>query len=281
MGIKNGAFYSPTLWVNDQAPVITDTALSATENFVATIKHENLLLNWDFTNAVPTRDLTAAGGHPIAMWTKATNTTATVSSDGLTLSGTVVQTIAFGITPNRDYTVSVLVGSTLSAANLYARAGASYPASFSFGEISLLQSSTTGKWSLSINATTQVTIKTIKLEAGAYSTLASGDRAFLALEKEKLSEIDDNGNYIAPATTRTISIAANAWSGSSAPYLYYIDIDGLRNSDIVVIRADDTLYTENGLTYSQSQNIIYFYVTKKPTAAVSIGIGIIKAQEVS
>lgn len=279
MGIKNGAFYSPTVWVNDQAPAITDTALSATENFVATIKHENLLLNWDFTNAVPTRDLTAAGGHPIAMWTKATNTTATVSSDGLTLSGTVVQTIAFGITPNRDYTVSVLVGSTLSAANLYSTTNGVSTATFSFGTITLAQ--TSGKWVMTINATTQVTIKTIKLEAGAYSTLASGDRAFLALEKEKLAGIDDNGNYNPPATTRTISIAANAWSGSSAPYLYYIDIDDLRNSDIVVIKADDTLYTENGLTYSQSQNIIYFYVTKKPTAAVSIGIGIMKAQEVS
>lgn len=279
MGIKNGAFYSPTLWVNDQAPAITDTALSATENFVATIKHENLLLNWDFTNAVPTRDLTAAGGHPIAMWTKGTSTTAAVSSDGLTLSGTVVQTIAFGITPNRDYTVSVLVGSTLSAANLYSTTSGVSTATFSFGTITLAQ--TSSKWVVTINATTQVTIKTIKLEAGAYSTLASGDRACLALEKERLAEIDDNGNYNPSATTRTISIAANAWSGSSAPYLYYIDIDGLRNSDIVVIKADDTLYTENGLTYSQSQNIIYFYVTKKPTAAVSIGIGIIKAQEVS
>ncbi len=281
MGIKNGAFYSPTVWVNDQAPAITDTALSATENFVATIKHENLLLNWDFTNAVPTRDLTAAGGHPIAMWTKGTNTTATVSSDGLTLLGTVSQTVASGITPNRDYTVSVLVGSTLSAANLYAREGASYAATFSFGEISLLYSSTLKEWTLFITATTQVTIKTIKLEYGEYSTLKMGDRASLALEKERLAGIDDNGNYIQPATTRTISIAATAWEGSAAPYLYYIDIDDLRNSDIVVIRADDTLYTENGLTYSQSQNIIYFYVTKKPTAAVSIGIGIVKAQEVS
>ncbi len=279
MGIKNGAFYSPTVWVNDQAPAITDTALSATENFVATIKHENLLLNWDFTNAVPTRDLTAAGGHPIAMWTKATNTTATVSSDGLTLSGAVVQTIAFGITPNRDYTVSVLVGSTLSAANLYSTANGVSTATFSFGTITLAQ--TSGKWVVTIDATTQVTIKTIKLEYGEYSTLKMGDRASLALEKERLAGIDDNGNYIQPATTRTISIAATAWEGSAAPYLYYIDIDGLRNSDIVVIRADDTLYTENGLTYSQSQNIIYFYVTKKPTAAVSIGIGIVKAQEVS
>lgn len=281
MGIKNGAFYSPTIWANDKAPAITDAALSATENFVETIQHENLLLNWDFTNAVPTRDATELGGHPIAMWTKASNTTATASSDGLALLGTVSQTVAFGITPNRDYTVSVLVGSTLSAANLYAREGASYAATFSFGEISLLYSSALKEWTLFITATTQVTIKTIKLEYGEYSTLKMGDRACLALEKERLAGIDDNGNYIQPATTRTISIAATAWEGSAAPYLYYIDIDGLRNADIVTIRADDALYTENGLTYSQSQNIIYFYVTKKPTAAVSIGIGIVKAQEVS
>lgn len=281
MGIKNGAFYSPTSWVNDQAPAITDAALSATEKFVDTIQHENLLLNWDFTNAVPTRDLTSAGVHPVAMWTRATGTVATVSSDGLTLLGTVSQTVAFGITASRNYTVSVLTGSTLSAANLYATAGGVSSATFSFGTIVLSQSSATGKWLLTVEATSQVTIKTIKLEYGEYSTLEMGDRACLVLEKEKLAGIDDSGNYSPTATTRTISIAASSWSGSSAPYLYYVDIDELRNADIVIIRADDALYTENGLTYSQSQNVIYFYVTKKPTAAVNIGIGIIKAQEVS
>ena len=277
MGIRNGVFYKPTAWVNDSAPAIDAAALSATETFAETIKHENLLLNWDFTKAIPASNTQV---YAAKFWETKGSTTATIGSDGLSFSGVVQQTINRGITRGINYTVSVITSTGIFGASVKIPDTGVGEVTFDFGKITLGYSSTSGKWVLIIEATTQVTIKKIKLETGIYSTLTQDDSCDAAILADAYANLDDAGNYVQPATTRTFTIGVAAWTGTASPFTCDITIDGLTDADIVLVKAPDEFYTENNLSYTQNGNVIKLSVDFKPTNDAEIGIGIIKAREV-
>lgn len=278
MGIRNGAFYTPSPWSNNQPPAIDATALKVTEEYVATITHENMLLNWDFTNSISNKLSTS--GSAAAFWqVVGAETTASTDPNGLTVKGTVRQRVRFGITRGRFYTVSVSIAGEVSAANLYVPTTGIGEAEFDFGKVSLGYSESSF-WLFAIEATEKVTIEKIKLEAGLYSTLRASDRPDKSIEMSLYNDLDDYGSFVPPVTTRSIAIAIGDWSGTASPFVYSMTIDGLQDADIVLIRADDNLYTDNKLSYAQSGSQIQFSVDFKPTDTANIGIGIIKAKGV-
>lgn len=277
MGIRNGAFYTTSPWSNNQPPAIDASALAATEEFVATITHKNVLLNWDFTNSIAPKLSTS--GSVAAFWqVVGAETTASTDANGLTLQGAVKQVIRSGIARNKYYTVSVSVSGVVSAVNIYIPDVGIGEATFSFGKISLTSDS--NGWVLMIEAAEAVTIEKIKLEPGMYSTLLASDRPDKSLEMSIYNDLDDTGSFVEPATTRSITIAASDWNGAASPFVCSVTIDGLQDEDIVLIKADDNLYTDNKLSYVQNGNQIQFSVDFKPTNAANIGIGTIKAREV-
>jgi len=73
--------------------------------------------------------------------------------------------------------------------------------------------------------------------------------------------------------TYTLDILTGDWSTNS----FDQTITGLTATDVVIVQATDSYYTDYGLSYTQSTDTITFTVTVTPLITLSLGIAVVKA----
>ncbi len=126
----------------------------------------------------------------------------------------------------------------------------------------------------------------IPKSALASAVQTSLGKADTALQTAPVSSVDGKTGAVSTHAETTVSLTAAGWTGSSAPYSQQVSVTGVASGKIVILDLNLTAGQTDAATLEAWNNIckygqalgsgtITFYTDTKPSAAVSVRVGVI------